>query len=134
MRAVANVKRNVIVPEPNLTEIIIDGSEFNELMDRVSEDKLKTGGNPDPPILEFIELQLKVSSVVYVCFSIPVQRQHYWCMTAQAFIALKSNLFRFKISIKTTFYFKYPGRQKSDAEKSHFLTCLVELPLVPNPP
>ena len=59
-------------PNPNLTEIIIDGSEFNELMDRVSEDKLKTGGNPDPPILEFIELQLKVSSVVYVCFSIPV--------------------------------------------------------------
>ena len=58
-------------PNPNLTEIIIDGSEFNELMDRVSEDQLKTGGNPDPPILEFIELQLKVSSICMFLYSCP---------------------------------------------------------------
>ena len=50
-------------PNPNLTEIIIDGKDFNEFTDRLSAEKLKTGGNPDPPIMEAIELQLLVSSV-----------------------------------------------------------------------
>ena len=57
-------------PNPNLTEIIIDGKDFNEFTDRLSAEKLKTGGNPDPPIMEAIELQLLVSSVkLYAMFS-----------------------------------------------------------------
>ena len=50
-------------PNSNLTEIIIDGKEFTEFADRMSAEKLKTGGNPDPPIMEAIELQLSVSWV-----------------------------------------------------------------------
>ena len=48
-------------PDPNLTEITIDGTIFNNLMEKVSAEKLKTGGNPDPPLMEFVEAQLAVS-------------------------------------------------------------------------
>ena len=50
-------------PNPNITEITIEAKEFNEFTERVSAEKLKTGGNPDHPIMEMIELQLSVSTV-----------------------------------------------------------------------
>ena len=50
-------------PNPNITEITIEAKEFNEFTERVSAEKLKTGGNPDPPIMEMIELQLSVSGI-----------------------------------------------------------------------
>ena len=50
-------------PNPNITEITIEAKEFNEFTERVSAEKLKTGGNPDPPIMEMIELQLSVRTV-----------------------------------------------------------------------
>ena len=55
-------------PNPNITEITVDAKEFNELTDRMSAEKLKTGGNPDPPLAEFIECQLLVGTVVYHIF------------------------------------------------------------------
>ena len=51
-------------PNPNITEITIEAKEFNEFTERVSAEKLKTGGNPDPPIMEMIELQLSVRTVM----------------------------------------------------------------------
>ena len=48
-------------PNPNITEITVDGKAFNDFMESVSAEKLKTGGNPDPPILEMIDIQLSVS-------------------------------------------------------------------------
>ena len=48
-------------PNPNLTEITVDGNEFNEFIERNSAEKLKTGGNTDPPLMEGIQLQLLVS-------------------------------------------------------------------------
>ena len=50
-------------PNPNITEITIEAKEFNEFTEKVSAEKLKTGGNPDPPIMEMIELQLSVSGI-----------------------------------------------------------------------
>merc|ERR1712226_501783 len=47
-------------PDPKLTEITIDGTIFNNLMEKVSAEKLKTGGNPDPPLMEFVEAQLAI--------------------------------------------------------------------------
>ena len=54
-------------PNLNLTEITVDAKEFNELTEWISAEKLKTGGNPDPPLAEFIELQLLVGSTVPIC-------------------------------------------------------------------
>ena len=48
-------------PVANLTEITIDGKEFNEFVEIISTEKLKLGGNPDPPMMKIIELQLLVS-------------------------------------------------------------------------
>ena len=48
-------------PNPNLTEITIDGKIFNELTEKVSEELMKSGSSPDPPLNEFVEAQLAVS-------------------------------------------------------------------------
>ena len=48
-------------PDPNLTEITIDGKIFNELTEKVSEELMKSGSSPDPPLQEFVEAQLAVS-------------------------------------------------------------------------
>ena len=48
-------------PDHNLTEITIDGKIFNDMIEKVSVEKLKTGGDPDPPLMEFVESQVAVS-------------------------------------------------------------------------
>ena len=49
--------------DPNLTEITIDGKIFNDLTEKVSEELMKSGSSPDPPLNEFVEAQLAVSSL-----------------------------------------------------------------------
>ena len=48
-------------PIPNLKEITVDGNEFNEMLERVSKEKLQNDGNADPPIMELITTGLIVS-------------------------------------------------------------------------
>ena len=48
-------------PNPNLKEIIIDGREFIEMTDKVSEQQLKTGADGIPPVFEIFNAGLLVS-------------------------------------------------------------------------
>ena len=52
-------------PNPNFKEIIVDGNEFDEMTERVSKEKLKSGANADLPVMELIETALMVSNVIY---------------------------------------------------------------------
>ena len=58
-------------PTANLKEIIIDAKDFEELTAQVSAEKLKTGGNPDPPIMLGVEYALKVSRNLKVSELLP---------------------------------------------------------------
>ena len=46
---------------PRVKEIIIEGKEFVDMTDRVSEQKLKVGGDANPPVFELINTALLVS-------------------------------------------------------------------------
>ena len=48
-------------PNPKIKEIIVEGKEFTDMTDRVSEQKLKTGADANPPLLELINTALLVS-------------------------------------------------------------------------
>ena len=48
-------------PNPNVKEIIIDGNEFNEMTERVSDEKLKSGADSTPPLMELINTAVVVS-------------------------------------------------------------------------
>ena len=48
-------------PNPNITEITIDGKIFNTLTERISKEILKEGASTNPPLVEFVEAQLAVS-------------------------------------------------------------------------
>ena len=48
-------------PNPNITEITIDGKIFNDLTERISKEMMKEGGSTSPPFMEFVEANLAVS-------------------------------------------------------------------------
>jgi hypothetical protein len=43
-------------PNPKVKEIIIDGSEWDEMQESISNEKLKTGADATPPILELVNM------------------------------------------------------------------------------
>ena len=48
-------------PNPNMTEITIDGKIFNSLTEKISVEMMKEGGKTDPPLMEFVDAQIAVS-------------------------------------------------------------------------
>ena len=42
-------------PKPKITEIIVDGTSWDELQQRMSNEKLQTGASQVPPLFEIIE-------------------------------------------------------------------------------
>ena len=53
-------------PNPKLKEIIIDGKELLDMLERVSEDKLRSGANANPPVFELADAAIAVSILVMV--------------------------------------------------------------------
>ena len=53
-------------PNPKLKEIIIDGKELLDMLERVSGDKLSEGANPYPPVFELADAAILVSILVIV--------------------------------------------------------------------
>ena len=54
-------------PNPNVKEIVIDGNEFNEMTERVSDEKLKSGADSAPPLMELINTAVVVSIHTILC-------------------------------------------------------------------
>ena len=48
-------------PNPNITEITVDGKIFNAVAERISQEMMKEGASTNPPLMEFVEAQLAVS-------------------------------------------------------------------------
>ena len=42
-------------PNPKITEVIVDGTSWDELQQRMSNEKLQTGASQVPPLFEIIE-------------------------------------------------------------------------------
>ena len=48
-------------PNPNIKEIIIGGNEFIDMTERVSNEKLKSGADATPPLMDMINTAVVVS-------------------------------------------------------------------------
>lgn len=51
-------------PNPNITEINVDGKLFNAVAERISQEMMKEGAASNPPLMEFVEAQLAVSILI----------------------------------------------------------------------
>ena len=49
-------------PNPKVKEIIIDGREWDELQERMSIEKLKTGADSKTPLFEAVDIAVSVSN------------------------------------------------------------------------
>ena len=49
-------------PNPKVKEIIIDGKEWDELQERMSIEKLKTGADSKTPLFEAVDIAVSVSN------------------------------------------------------------------------
>ena len=54
-------------PNPKVKEIIIDGKEWDELQEKMSVEKLKTGADSKTPLFEAVDLAVSVSSCLIWC-------------------------------------------------------------------
>ena len=53
-------------PNPKITEIIVDGTSWDELQQRMSNEKLQTGASQVPPLFEIIEEAILVRKYKFI--------------------------------------------------------------------
>ena len=56
-------------PNPKVKEIIIDGTEWMEMQEHLSNEKLKTGADASPPIFELVDMATLVRDIYNYCSS-----------------------------------------------------------------
>ena len=54
-------------PNPKVKEIIIDGKELDDMYERISVEKLKTGADSKTPLFEYVDIAVSVSNYLIRC-------------------------------------------------------------------